>query len=81
MVNIYSSVEDLECTEHWEKADELRSRLTERFEEFSSSRGISYNWLDDERVEIEEGCSDCEITEFLEDVYDEFIEELNDEID
>ena len=79
MVNIYSRVEDLECTEHWEKADELKGRLTERFEEFTSDRGIKFNWLDDERVEIEEGCSEVEVSELLDDVYDEFIEELEGE--
>lgn len=81
MLNIYSRVEDLECTEHWEKADELKEKLTESFEEFTNDRGVVFYWLDNESIEIEDGCSEDEISEMLDEVYDEFIENLEKEND
>lgn len=85
MVNIYSYVEDLECTEHFDKAEELKELLKDEFEEFCSSQNIDYTWLSDSHIQVE----DEEDEESIEDdikialtcVYDSFMERIEEELE
>ena len=83
MVDIYSRVDDLECTEHFDKADELKERLKDGFLEFCESEIIDFTWLSDRHIAVD----DEEDAESLEDdirtaldcIYDEFMDEIEEE--
>lgn len=83
MLDIYSKVEDLECTEYWGKADELREELMDSFNDFVSERGIAFTWMSDSHIAVdaEYDYEDIEyaISDMLEMVYDEFLERLEEE--
>lgn len=82
MVDIYSRVDDLECTEHFDKADELRERLKDGFLEFCESSSIDYTWLSDRHIAVddEEGVESLEgdVDIVLDCIYNEFMEEIED---
>lgn len=83
MVNIYSKVEDLECTEHWGKADELRDLLKDNFDYFIEENDIDFTWLSDSHIAVddEENADSIEsdISDMLEEVYDNFIDAIETE--
>lgn len=89
MINIYSVVEDLECTEFWGGKDELVDRVEAESNSYliNLPSGIEFHFLSDSHVEIysEDGevmeDLEAELAERLEEVYTELVEELEEQED
>jgi len=85
VVDIYSRVDDLECTEHFDRADELREQLKDGFLEFCESEVIDFTWLSDRHIAVddEEDADSLEddIVTALDCIYDTFMNSLEDEED
>lgn len=82
MLNIYSKVEDLRCTEHYAKEDELKELLLKEFTDYCEDNDIEYDWLSDDTIEVLEDTEDLreqleeEIQDELDLVYEEFFDSL-----
>lgn len=78
MINIYGTIEDLECTEFFEKKDELKDLLDEAFDDFIEKNDLEYEFLSDKHVvilsELNEEIED-ELKNILDDIGYDFIQE------
>lgn len=89
MINIYSTVEDLECTEYFRGKEELVDRLEAESNSYliNLPSGIEFHFLSDSHVEIysEDGevmeDLEAELAERLEEIYTELVEELEEQED
>ena len=80
MINIYNAIEDLNCTEYYKKENELKELIDDTISDFLTSKNIDYEYLSDSHImfsdeEIEEELEE-ELENILDEVYTNFIEEL-----
>lgn len=87
MVDIYERVEDLCNTKfaYDEYAYKVKEELMDKFNSFCDERGIEFTWLSDSciAVDSEDDCEalEEEISDMLDEVFDEFISNLAKEED
>ena len=70
MINIYGTIEDLECTEFFAKRNELKDLLDEAFDNFVEKNDLEYQFLSDKHVVIL-GESNEEIEDELKNILDD----------
>lgn len=83
MINVYSVVEDLMCTELHHYEDELRDQVSDCVTDFLNGIDdeVEFQWLSDQHLEIldEEGNTDedleSDLQDLIDEVYVEFVEE------
>ena len=77
MVNVYSSLEDLDSIDRGSES-ELKLKLYHGLIEFCVAREISFNWVDSEYVEVISRNSEDEgnLVDYLWEVYAEYIDRL-----
>lgn len=86
MINIYSLVEDLECTEYYDYSQELKERLRDTVGGFIEEKNIdedNYMFVSDSHLIFEENEEEYEdeLRERLECVYEDLMEELEEDED
>lgn len=70
MINIYGTIEDLECTDFFTKRNELKDLLDEAFDDFVEKNDLEYQFLSDKHVVIL-GESNEEIEDELKNILDD----------
>lgn len=76
MVNIFSKLDDLACTEYWNKDDELRDVLRDTFNTFVEDEKIEFTWLSDSHVAVvneSEEYAEDDLNDLLEEEYENFL--------
>ena len=79
MVNIFDKLDDLACTEHCDKEDELRDVLRDTFNTFADENKIEFTWLSDSHVAVvneSEEYAEDDLNDLLEEEYENFIDAL-----
>lgn len=81
MINILSRLEDLECTEFYKNSDKLKELLKDGVIDYCSSNGIEFSWVSDSHIILDEEDDDVEveIEDVLDDIYFNFIDELEEQ--
>lgn len=79
MVNIFGKLDDLACTEHWDKEGELKDVLIDTFNTFADENKIEFTWLSDSHVAVvneSEEYAEDDLNDLLEEEYENFIDAL-----
>lgn len=81
MINVLSRLEDLECTEFYKNSDKLKELLKEGAVDYCSINGIGFSWVSDSHIVLDEEDDDVEIEieYLLDDIYFNFIDELEEQ--
>ena len=79
MINIFNKLDDLACTEHWDKEDEMKDILIDTFNTFADENKIEFTWLSDSHVAVvneSEEYAEDDLNDLLEEEYENFIDAL-----